>query len=100
MIIFGTDMRLSMHTDDKKTEIIIPKIIIRNTLILGKGQIDGYMTLRWLQRKNILSNLQCNKRNFVWVCIIMGWIVIYLLIMLKSLNSKQNILKYNTIVFG
>ena len=39
-------MRLSMHTDDNKTEIIIPKIIIRNTLILGKGQIDGYMTLR------------------------------------------------------
>ena len=64
MIIFGTNMRLSMHIDDNKTEIIISKIIIRNTLILGKGPIDGYMTIRWLQRKIILIKFTMQQNKF------------------------------------
>ena len=46
------------------------------------------------ERKYILVFiLLSNRKNFVSVCIIMGWIVMYLLMVLKYINSKQRILK-------
>ena len=63
VIIFDADMSSSVYVDNKKDTL--------NTLL-------------------ILVN---KERNFVQIYIIMEQIVIYLLMMLKSINSKQQILK-------
>ena len=81
VIIFGVDISLSPHIDNKKKGI----------LILSKGPAQGLEHA--LQKNCIQPTLQKKMQNFVWTCIIIEQIVIYFLMVQKFLNSKQKILK-------
>ena len=77
VIIFGVDMSSSVHVDNKKKAI----------LILGKDptqELEHTLTAD----KMYLINFTVTKK---WI--IMGQIVIYLLMVLELLNSKQKILR-------
>ena len=77
VIIFGVDMSSSVHADNKKKAI----------LILGKDptqELEHTLTAD----KMYLINFTVTKK---WI--IMGQIVIYLLMVLELLNSKQKILR-------
>ena len=82
IIIFGADLSLLVHINNNKKDI----------LILGKGPTDGSYYVDY-REKNVRSVLLSNKRNFVYVCVIMERIVTYLLMRLKPINSKQKFLK-------
>ena len=60
-IIFGADMILSVHIDNKKNDI----------LILGNDPTDGLDNTTLTAEKEYSIKLQSNRRNFVSVCIIM-----------------------------
>ena len=86
VIIFGVDMSSSTHTDDKKKDI----------LILGKGpteRLEHTLTAEKLYSISFTEKMQ----SFVWACIKMEQIVIYLLMEQKLLNLKQKILKLQRI---
>ena len=68
VIIFGADMGLLVHIDSKKY-----------VFIFGKGPIDGLTDTTLTAEKEYC-------KNFALVWIIIGWIVIYLLIILKYVN--------------
>ena len=78
IIIFGVGMSSSPHIDSKK----------KDTLILGKGPTQG---LEHTLTAEKLYSINFNK--FIQACIIMEQIVIYLLMVQKLLNLKQQILE-------
>ena len=82
VIIFGVDMSSS-------TKIYNRKIYI---LILGKGPTQGLEHTLSAEKMYWINFTEINK-NFVWACIIKEQIVIYLLMVKKFINLKQNILK-------
>ena len=59
-IIFGADMILSVHIDNKKNDI----------LILGNDPTDGLDNTTLTAEKEYSIKLLSNRRNFVSVCII------------------------------
>ena len=67
-IIFGVYMSSSVHVDNNKKDF----------LILGEGPTQGLDGTKLTAEKNIQSNL-LKMISFVWACIIMEQIVIYLL---------------------
>ena len=75
-------MSLSSHNDNKKKDI----------LILDKGPTQG---LEYTLAAEKLHPINFTKKiqNFLQACIIIEQIVIYLLMVQKLLNLKQNILK-------
>ena len=74
-------MRSSVHADNSKKDI----------LILDKFPTQGFdnTTLTAVKEYSIII-LVSNIKSFVYVCIIIGWKVIYLLIVLKSTNSNDS----------
>ena len=82
VIIFGVDMSSS-------TKIYNRKIYI---LILGKSPTQGLEHTLSAEKMYWINFTEINK-NFVWACIIKEQIVIYLLMVKKFINLKQNILK-------
>ena len=82
VIIFGADMSSSTKTKNKKKDI----------LILGKDPTQGLEHTINAEKCIQLIFLEATK-NFVWACIMMEQIVIYLLMELKFINLKQKILK-------
>ena len=83
-IIFGADMSSAVHIDKRK-----------DILILGKDPADRlYDTTLTGEEKDISKILLSKKRNFVWVCIIMGWIIINVngveIYKFKAKNSEIN----------
>ena len=68
VIIFGVDMISSRHIDNKKKDI----------LILGKDPTQGLEHILTAE-KCIQVILLKRITNFIWACIIMEQIVIYLL---------------------
>ena len=70
-----------VHVDNRKKDI----------LILGEGPEEG-LTDTALTAEKGYSFRNCTEQRKK-VCIIMGWIVIYLLTVLKYINLKQEILK-------
>ena len=83
VIIFGVDMSSSVHDDNKKKDI----------LMVGESPKQGLDGTTLLQEKSIELILLRLERNFVWACIIMEQIVIYLSMIQKILNLKQKNLK-------
>ena len=63
LIIFGTDMSSSVHIDDKKKQIIITKIRIRNILVLGKGSIDGLYDTTLTAEKEYSMNFTAQQKK-------------------------------------
>ena len=72
MLIFGAGMSTSIHIDNKKNDI----------LVLGRGPRQG-LDSTLTAEKMYLINFTVTNRNFVYVCTIMGEIVIYLLMVQK-----------------
>ena len=63
----------------------------KDVLLLGKGPTQLKHTL---SAENVyLINLLKIAKHFVWACIVMEQIVIYLLMVKKFINLKQNILR-------
>ena len=75
-------MSYFVHVDNKKKDI----------LILGDGHTEG-LEHTLTSEKMFSINFTVTKINFVWACIIMEQIVIYLLMVQKSINLKQKILR-------
>ena len=75
-------MSSSAHIDNKKKDI----------LVLGKGPTQG-LEHTLTAEKMYSINFTVTNKNFVWVCITMGQIVIYLLMVQKFKNLKQKVLK-------
>ena len=71
-----------VHVDNKKKDILIP----------GDGHKEG-LEHTLSSEKMFSINFTVTKINFVWACIIMEQIVIYLLMVQKSINLKQKILR-------
>ena len=87
--IFDTDIKSSVHTNNNKMDLLSFDKGLKNdsgdsTMIAGKQYFIYF---------NILKVLLSNKRNFVWFCIVVVWIVMNLLPVLKYANLKQKILK-------
>ena len=82
VLIFGADMSSSAHIDNKKKDI----------LVLRKGPTQG-LEHTLTEEKMYSINLTVTKRNFVYACITMEQIVIYLLMAHKFTNAKRRILK-------
>ena len=77
--IFDADINSSVHIDNKKIDLLIFEKDLTNdssdpTMSAGKQYILYF---------NIFKVLLSNKRNFLWFCIVIGWIVINLLTVLK-----------------
>ena len=75
MIIFGVDMSSWVHLDNKKKDILIP----------GDSPAQG---LEKPLRKSIRSILINNRQNLDWASNIMNVTAIYLLMVLRFINSK------------
>ena len=75
-------MSYFVHVDNKKKDI----------LNLGDGHTEGLEHTR-TSEKMFSINFTVIQINFVWACIIMEQIVIYLLMVQKSINLKQKILR-------
>ena len=75
-------MSYFVHVDNKKKDI----------LILGDGHTEG-LEHTLTSEKMFSINFTVTKINFVWAWIIMEQIVIYLLMVQKSINLKQKILR-------
>ena len=75
-------MSLSSHNDNKKKDI----------LILDKGPRQG-LEYTLAAEKLYPINFTNKIQNFLQACIIIEQVVIYLLMVQKLLNLKQNILK-------
>ena len=80
VVILGTDMSSSVDIDNKKKDI----------LILGKSPTDGLDDITLAAEKEYSVNFTERHKKF---CIIMGLIVNYLLMVLRSVNLKQKIQK-------
>ena len=85
VIVFGADMSSSVHIDNKGKDI----------LTLGEGPTQGLDdTTLTAEAKYPISFTQSWKlENFVYVCIIIGATVFYLLMLHKYASLKQKILK-------
>ena len=70
-------MSYFVHVDNKKKDI----------LNLGDGHTEGLEHTR-TSEKMFSINFTVIQINFVWACIIMEQIVIYLLMVQKSINLK------------
>ena len=75
-------MSYFVHVDNKKKDI----------LILGDGHTEG-LEHTLTSEKMFSINFTVTKIHFGWACIIMEQIVIYLLMVQKSINLKQKILR-------
>ena len=75
-------MSYFVHVDNKKKDI----------LILGDGHTEG-LEHTLTSEKMFSINFTVTKINFVWAWIIMERIVNYLLMVQKSINLKQKILR-------
>ena len=80
--IFGVDMSSFTKIDNRKKDI----------LIFGKGPTQGLKHALYTEKIYLINSTKQNK-NFLWACIIMEQIVIYLLMVNKFINSKLNILR-------
>ena len=78
--IYEADIGSSLHIDNKE----------KDTLILGEAPIQRLDDKKLTTEKMYWINFTENNKN---VCIIMLQIVIYLLMVQKTLNLKQKILK-------
>ena len=65
VVIFGADMSLSVHVDNKKKDI----------LILGEGSTQRLDDTTLTAEKSIQSTLLSLERNFIEACIIMEKVV-------------------------
>ena len=83
VIIFGVDMSSSVHDDNKKKDI----------LMVGESPKQGLDGTTLTAGKSIELILLRLETNFVWACIIMEQIVIYLSMIQKILNLKLKNLK-------
>ena len=80
VLIFGVDMSFSAHIDNKKKYIVV----------LGKGPTQGLEhTLTAIK----MYSINFTEKRSVSVCITMGQIVTYLLMVQKFTSLKQKILK-------
>ena len=83
VLIFGVDMSSSAHIDNKK----------KNILVLGKGPTQGLEHTLTAEKVYSINFTVVRKKKFVKVCITMGQIVTYLLMVQRFTNLKQKIPK-------
>ena len=79
VVIFGTDMSSPVHIHNKKEDF----------LILDKGQVDD--TYVYCRKTSFYKFYRATEVVWVWVwvvgnCFIIRWIVLDLLVMLRSVN--------------
>ena len=78
VIVFGVDNSSWSHTDNQKNVF----------LLLGKGTTFSINEHFGSPEKKFNINLVKQRRNFIWVCIIMLIIVSYFWMEKKSINLK------------
>ena len=80
LVTFGVDMRLSVHTDNKKNY----------NLILDRGPAQELNDITLTAEAQYSINFSRLNRNFVKVCIIMGATVFLLVNVAKMYQFKAN----------
>ena len=83
VIIFGVYMSSSTKIDNRKKDF----------LIIGKSLVQGLEHTLGAEKMYSIYFTEKKQKKFVWACIIMEQIVLYLLMVQKLLNSKEKILE-------